>query len=754
MAPAPPSDEPHWPPRSPHEALISSPGGRAKYQRMLSQGSPSPTRTRLSRPLSGLTGVGRNIMMEIDQDIEEDEETLQLKLQEIQARLRLKKLQKAKALELADDTANSSKASAASETERRHAGHGMKPEDNAPSRSASAVEVPASPVRRNQALIPQQSPSKLLGIDKGLTAKDISLKRAPSLKRGQFGGAKATEGYPRRGAAADSQAEPSRPLSFNERLALARNEASSQAERQERIQKIRTNAFNIGEEELERFKLNAVDIPDEPLAAPIFTREDIVSRTRTNEGNAYSRSLAPTNTTNASSTSTSTSRNAIGQASDATGGAFESFSGFHLSRRILPHNVLSRHVSGAKMFSMQQLLKQVKAPNFALPDVEQDIVVFGIVAKKSEPRSHKQGAGKAGADPAKYMVINIVDLKFELDLFLFKSGFTRYWKMTEGTVIGILNPQVMPPPPGREDTGRFSLVINSDANTILELGVARDLGFCQSVKKDGSQCGSWVNQKKTHYCEYHSNIALQKSRSKRIELNSHDFAMMNGGGSGKRPGVQEVHQPRRPKTTDYDRETQTHWFATKSMSTADLIDGKDHDLAHIKERQEFVKRSLEAREKERDIIKKLGRIGDAAGKEYMQRAGRDASTSLDATDEQASTEAEPAVTAESLGLLDRQQAIHLSPIKRKRVESSQAGSVSSNGAKGGFGWGTNLRDKLSRMKDGEKLRKDSDPPVHKKTRFVTEKGIREAGRESLGLDMASRQVTFDDDDDDELLIVR
>jgi minichromosome maintenance protein 10 len=52
------------------------------------------------------------------------------------------------------------------------------------------------------------------------------------------------------------------------------------------------------------------------------------------------------------------------------------------------------------------------------------------------------------------------------------------------------------------------------------------------------------------------------------------------------------------------------------------------------------------------------------------------------------------------------------------------------------------------MKNGESLQ-----PVRKKTRFVTEKGIREAGRESFGGQMANTAASLDDDDDD-LDIVR
>jgi len=60
------------------------------------------------------------------------------------------------------------------------------------------------------------------------------------------------------------------------------------------------------------------------------------------------------------------------------------------------------------------------------------------------------------------------------------------------------------------------------------------------------------------------------------------------------------------------------------------------------------------------------------------------------------------------------------------------------------------------MKTGENfLRgKKSTSPVRKKTRFVTSKGIREAGRESLGNELSQRQVALDDEDDDDLVILR
>ena len=381
--------------------------------------------------------------------------------------------------------------------------------------SRAQIQVPASPVRKVLASQQQTSPSRvLLGIDKGLRAKDISLKRAPSKNSATGRNASQSEGYLQRSKSSDlATASIARPLSFNERLASARTEESFRAERQQQIRKVRTNAFGIGKQEMDGYKKTAVDLPDEPLKAPTFSRDDILSKGKSSgqlsRSNTAPSFRPPFDAGESSACSNSTTQGTVpinaGEGEESS--SFEPYSCFHMSRRILPHRVLARHVSGKETFNIKGLLRDVKAPDFALPDVEQDIVVFAVVAKKSEPRAHKTTAAKNGSkdeDRGKYMVMTLCDLDMELDLFLFNSGFTRFWKLTPGTVVAILNPGVMPPPPGRQDTGRFSLVINSDEDTILEIGVARDLGSCQSVRKDGDTCGSWVNKKRTQFCEFHS----------------------------------------------------------------------------------------------------------------------------------------------------------------------------------------------------------------------------------------------------------
>ncbi|PHH71533.1 hypothetical protein CDD82_6456 [Ophiocordyceps australis] len=766
-----PEPEPQWPPRSPHEALVSTPGGRQRYQRIANEASPSSRRERgaSARDLTSRSRRGTALDYNDDDendddDDDDDEETLQLKLEAIKARLRLKKLQNAKSKDKNPGQKSTRETSRQStrtnDTAKPDAAHGT---------AGVNIEVPASPVRpAKDAQQQQQSPSRvLLGIDKGLKAKDISLKRAPP-QAGARGGKSSFS------AAPSSSSDAPRIQSFSERLATARAEEVARERRQHQARKARSGAFGIGKEELETYKQSAVDIPREAEKAPVFTRDEIVSDCKTSFDSQLPRSSTAPNLTWSMSFGSKTSTDAESTGPDKTS-SFEPYSCFHLSRRILPHRVLARHVSGKKTLNIKELLRDVKSPNYSLPDVEQDIVIFGIVASKSEPRAHKRVEAKNGVqagDRGKYMVMTLADLDHEVDLFLFNTGFARFWKLTEGTVVAILNPGVMPPPPGRQDTGRFSLTINSDADTILEIGMARDLGFCKSVKKDGQVCNAWVNQRRTHYCEYHSNEAIRKQKSTRIEMNSAGFGRQD---TRHNRGSRKAGEARKTRGAgNYDWETKSHWFASRSFSAADLLDGKDRTPADAQERKAFLRRSLAAKEKERSMMKKLGRVGNAAGREYMahgekqqQRAaaGHASSKGQDAAVPGGHDASDKAQLA-SLGLglaNNKARQIHLSPVKRKRAESSRtSSSVSSNNnnAKGsGYGWGHNLRDKLSSMRDGggagaggggdSKRDQGSRSPVRKKTRFVTDKGIREAGRESLGTDLAAN-----DGDDDDLIIVK
>ncbi|KAJ4293892.1 hypothetical protein N0V88_005406 [Collariella sp. IMI 366227] len=748
-------------------------------------------------------------------DLDDDEETLQLKLQAIQARLRLKKIQAAKAQR---------KSAAAAKTEPGDgAAMGLPIQSRLAAvrdrmerqQSRDAVQVPASPVKRSQTAPDlQTSPQRiLLGIDKGLRGADVSLKRVPSQRKLGEANQGQQAGYLRRSKTPVSSQEISRPLSFNERLASARNEEAARQDRRKRVQESRTTAFSVGKQEMEDYKTKALEMPELPSRPQEFSRDQILSSIPKPPGGHLPRSQTVPDVRSVATTTT-------GDA-EFEGAAFEPYSGLHLSKRILPHNILARAVSGKKSYLLKDLLRQVKAPDWSLPDHESDIVVFAIIASKSEPRSHRPGPGSDGKsqqDRGKYMVMTLVDLTYEVELFLFNSGFERFWKLTEGTVLAILNPGILPPPPGREATNRFGLVINSDEDTILEVGKARDIGYCKSIKKDGSFCKSWVNARRTEYCEFHTNEAVRKARSSRIELST---TAGFGGGDGSRGRSNSRQLFAKPdadnKLGRYDRFTQSQYFISTAHRSTDADNEQLTGLTNRKEREEALKRRLAQKEKERDIARRLGELGGGAGKEYMNRAvarsfnttttNRPAASSFSTATATSSFSSFPPLLlrhhlrhilhhrlaippllliparptptprpAQQIGrprprvsrssgggstprqsrpgtFITPEQQNHrrkwwwgATATKRKRPESSDSNSTAGNnnnnnnsGGKNPLGWGSFLtitsmgvvlvgyQQWVGRCgAEGERS------PVRKKTRFVTEKGIREAGRESLG----------------------
>ena len=717
-----------------------------------------------------------------DDEEDEDEETLQLQLQEIQARLKLKKLQK-KAKQNSDTenegTAQVKRSNSTLMNRAQSRLAGLREERLERSKSQNSVHVPVSPIRRARLPEPQRSPGRvLLGIDKGLKGSDVSLKRAPSLRRkddsqdrlagpflqrpvSQAGG-----NASRVGGSSRTVPQEDRPKTFSERMAAVRSQETERQERELRIKKSRSTAFDIDHDQMQNFKKTAVELPHAPRVAPTFSREEVLNsytkpassmprdKTVPDLQSAMRNSSNATDTTSARSDSRASlekppKRDAKAKVPpsdvpESETSQFEPYSSTHLSKRIIPHQVLTRTLSGKKSYLIPDLLRTVKGPDFSGPDIEEDLVVFGIIASKSEPKAHQNQTSK-NQMKGKFMVMTLTDLKWELDLFLFDRAFEKFWKMTPGTIIAILNPMFMPPPRAKADTGKFSLTLNSDADTILEIGSARDLGFCKSVKRDGKTCDSWVDKRHTEFCDYHVNETLKKTHAARMEVNTMNFGKGGYGGrkinSKNMTGYSERQRKQEEeKQTRYDKESHSQIYIGK-RSTTNMLDDVDYDpdaFHRGSTKEERMNRRLIAQEKERELERKLFELGSGLGAEYM-RKGRSSQPELSSS----ISVAEPTPDAASLGLLGgRAKDVALSPIKRKR-----ANTVSSTAA---MGWGNNLTKELGRMKNGGNLQ-----PVKKKTRFVTEKGIREAGRESFGGEVVKAVANdLDDDDDDDLDIVR
>ncbi|KAL8695851.1 MAG: hypothetical protein Q9201_007933 [Fulgogasparrea decipioides] len=769
---------------------------------------------------------------------DEDEETLRLRLQALEAKLKLKQLQAKKSKKLLDDSdvenehpeksstcTKSAGRSTAEEKDRMNLGKPI-PRLNA----KPPVQVPVSPPRKNTASEKPKSPGRiLLGIDKGLKGKNVSLRRVPGARASsqilddpfleEALGSKTSGQRPTQSSSSVYQQDAaSKPIGFSERIAEIRQRDKEQQAKARKLQSQRSTGFGIGKEALEAMKTSTEEeariraaAGKETKAKPAFSRDDILNiakilksdagysgktdpdrpdlspnryRKKFHNPNASPKFEKPTKSTErprSPSPKSIKSQPPSGNKSiSADDSLFEPFSSLHLSKRLIPHDSLTKALTGKSILLLPDILASVKAPDYSLPDyLDADYVVLATIASKSSPLSHKDRHQKRSNAPqssssttnndvptsslteatessnnvqGKYMALTLTDLKWTLDLYLFTTAFTRFWKLTPGTVIAILNPSIMPPPPHNPHNNRFSLTINSNDDTILEIGTSRDLGWCNSVKKDGKQCASWIDKRHTSVCEFHVDRVVEKMRRGRMEVNGMSVPFAPGGRRGGRMGFWGGSSSRGgrpnskrstqnadfveggsargkgllPEGKQYDRLNKSTFYVggpTSGRSAAGLLDANE-DLMDRAGREERVRKRMAEREREREIARKLGERGNGIGQEYLKARHHEASPSSEAGATQVtalSQRDQEQVDAASLGLLgNRAESMLLSPLKRHK--------------KRGGG-------------------KQEDERVRKKTRFVTERGIKEAGRESLGVVPQKADGAVDDENDDELDIV-
>ncbi|KAI9673136.1 MAG: hypothetical protein M1817_002998 [Caeruleum heppii] len=703
--------------------------------------------------------------MEIDE--EDDEETLQLQLQAIEAKLKLKKLRQAKS----KDALSTEEQSVSCQRTGSAAMSGNASKSMSPQRvlratqSQPGMQVPLSPPRRKTVQEEPRSPGRvLLGIDKGLTGRDVSLRRAPNL-RGDGGSTDCGKPLSQASAArnlrsgrasvtAASRDSSNRPKTFSERIAESRTSDRDRKQKEMKVRKMRSRGFGVDEKEISLFKDAAAEedpFIEESRQTAGYSREQVLQAYKGENASRGAGSLSsqrsdhrkvdssrrpldaqPSSVSRTSSTSTlihhppSSSDNppvASSENTNPSSSQFESFSSIHLSKRLLPHTLLTRTFTEKTVFLLPDLLKNVKAPEFELPDTEADHVVIGIVASKSAPREHQDPSrstkprnGEKSEDSStrgKYMVLTLTDLKWEMELFLFSTSFEKFWKLTPGTLVAILNPSVMPPPPHKRDTGQFSLTLNSSDDTLLEIGTARDLGFCKAVKRDGKICESWVDKRHTEFCAFHVDSQVRKAKASRMEVNTMTgpYGDRGRGGRSFSRGSHSSPSGLKREGPYHDRETHStiyiapssnasstskssnpfphnnhtsHHFPTHGRSTASLLDDVDPDAFHARHsKAERLRRRLATREKEREIARKLGTGGDGAGSDYLRvHVEKGCSTpSGRPGDEHAGNEdvemgPPPILTAKDLGLhMPTAGDVRLSPLKTRKRTMTTSSSI-------------------------------------------------------------------------------
>ncbi|KAJ5728317.1 hypothetical protein N7493_004647 [Penicillium malachiteum] len=714
---------------------------------------------------------------------EEDEETLELRLAEIQARLKLKQLQKSRGRSgtLTSQTEDDDSFGSTSRPSYQISA----PRSPPPSQRkalTNEVQVPVSPTRRATAAAEPWSPRRYqLGIDKGRKASDVSLKRPPNARTlqrptSQLGTrssamTRTNDTYSPRPQTSPGDGGLHRIKSFSERMAegrAAEKAEKSRLEKAERVQAGRSTAFQLNKAEIESFRTAAAKEPESTLHSSSgrepesysFNREEILRSFNRPQSGGLKRSHTTPNMKDDNARNGKSSEETALNPPDSS--KFESYSSLHLSNRILPHSFLSRTLNDKTVLRIPDLLKKIKAPAFELPEeIDGDFVVFGIVASKSEPKKTKQSdnATAKSTDPYddglnntnQYMAITLTDLKWTIDLFLFDTAFPRYYKITEGMLVAILNPTILPPPKHKIDTNRFSLALSSSDDKVLEIGKARDIGYCKSVRKDGKTCRAWLDARKTEFCDFHVDLQVRRTQGARSGVNSGVGQFGSGGRSDSRMGFYKdrkvhTHDPEaaksRPKseTGRYDMATGSTYFVAPAprsrgaprtsynpvaggYGSAAALDANDDPFIAagmmgrgMENKEAQLRRRLLAQQRERDITQKLVSTRGGVGAEYLRTRTTETSAPSEANDKSSGTQGTPKALPSSisdfnLASFGRAKNVHLSPKKRSY--------------------------------DGDKPHGSG----LKKTRFITSRGIREAGRDSLGGPEATQSQISDDDDE-------
>jgi minichromosome maintenance protein 10 len=731
--------------------------------------------------------------------MEEDEEMLRLQLAAIEAKLKLKKLQQEKSARLnatsprKDDTSLQGSFTSSSSSGRPASRMRAMRERLTAGEQTDDIQVPLSPSKR---LMPQDPVSPRRALINFKKASEISLKRPSSARPGtaQSRASSIRPGTSSRSvnnqesppdiwsAAADDY---KKPKSFSERIAESRNADRAKQQRTEQIQRNRNPAFQIDNKEIEKYKEEAASRPRpaSPDKRPVetFSREEVLQSYGNPQMRMKKSTTAPSLLASASIVSRHLNSPANGSAGQKTAkepiaSKLEPLSGLNLSNRILPQSFLSRTLEDKTILRIPQLLQSVKAPDFELPEtIDGDYVVFGIVASKSDPKQHKEPKNSTKEkdmyddglnNTEKYMVITLTDLNWTIDLFLFDTAFPRYYRLSEGTLIAILNPTILPPPPGKIDTNRFSLSLSSSDDTVLEIGSAQDIGYCKAERKDGKICRSWLDSRKSEFCDFHIDVQIRRTQASRAGVNGGTGLFAPGGRNAPRIADYSASKGQRggrgglkSEGGRYDWATQSTYFvapAPKSASSqgpsmhprygmgssaAALIDGIDDNpfTDHVRgnaNKEERTRRRLVEQQRERDIAHKLSSRGGSTGSDYL-RAGL----------EQAATTSTGAKTSSIPGLsTPGSQTPTASIFKFRKADEVNLGPMK----------------KRARAQSDDKAANNGVTTSVKKTRFITSKGIREAGRDSLGASTGSEankskaymvMNNDDDDDDDELEII-
>lgn len=254
--------------------------------------------------------------------------------------------------------------------------------------------------------------------------------------------------------------------------------------------------------------------------------------------------------------------------------------------RIIKPLVSSSELQNLMMGKTPVKISKVKN-HLATANLEGDWVIAGVVINKSPTMKSQKGNH--------YCIWKLSDLSFDMNvvtLFLFSDAYKKFWKTAAGTVLGVMNPNVLE---SKDEKDQATLSTDSAAKVLI-LGTSRDMGICKSVTKAGNPCTAVVNRSKCEYCVYHVQKEY-KQCSRRADLQSSG----NGRGLGS-PANSKSFGPKKIQASITQGQPQ-NFFGVPAKRNAKL-DQKDRERLALLTGAKKIEKKEDNPEKEKQVIDK------------------------------------------------------------------------------------------------------------------------------------------------------
>ncbi|KAJ8712130.1 hypothetical protein PYW07_004972 [Mythimna separata] len=180
--------------------------------------------------------------------------------------------------------------------------------------------------------------------------------------------------------------------------------------------------------------------------------------------------------------------------------------GIRIIKPLISSTALLDRMQGREAVNMLRVKRHVENE-----DLSKDWVIGGVIVRKS--------AAKKSAKGNNFLIWTLCDLKDDfktVSMFLFRKAYNDLWKTPEGTVVAVLNPNVLDRSQNSAEQASLSV---ENPDRVMILGQSKDLGVCKSKKKNGEKCTAFVNLSQCDVCIYHVKQEYQQY-SRRQELQS------------------------------------------------------------------------------------------------------------------------------------------------------------------------------------------------------------------------------------------